>query len=91
MQRKHPASARRHHPAHCSSCEREFVVATELVDFVDEGLFLIRLACTNCGDERVAQMEDAELEMLEQAHLEAQAMMIEDLAVLHYSAASDAA
>lgn len=91
MQRKHPASARQQHPAHCPSCEREFVIATELVDFLDEGLFLIRLACTNCGNERVAQLEDAELEMLEQAHLEAQAMMIEDLAVLHYSAAQDAA
>lgn len=67
------------------------MIATELVDFIDEGLFLIRLACTNCGAERVAELEDAELEMLEQAHLEAQAMMIEDLAVLHYSAAPDAA
>jgi C4-type Zn-finger protein len=91
MQRKHPASARKQHPAHCPSCEREFVTATELVDFIDEGLFMIRLHCNNCGHERVAEMEDAQLELLEQAHLEAQAMMIEDLAVLHHSAAGDAA
>ncbi len=91
MQHKHPASARKHNPAHCPTCERDFVNATELVDFLDEGLFLIRLACNNCGTERVAEMEDAELEQLEQAHLEAQAMMIEDLAVLHYSSVADLA
>lgn len=85
MQHKRPASTNKQHPAHCHSCQRDFVNATELVDFIDEGLFLIRLCCNNCGAERVVELEDAELELLEQAHIEAQAMMIEDLAVLHCS------
>ena len=80
MQRKRAHS--RSHPAHCGSCDLDFVTAVEMVDFVDEGLFLIRLRCSNCADERVAELEDAELEQLENAHLDAQASMIEDIAVL---------
>ena len=91
MQRRRTDSHNGSHPATCRVCTRDFVNATELVDFLDEGVFLIRLACNNCGTERVAEMEDAELEQLEQAHLEAQAMMIEDLAVLHYSSVADLA
>lgn len=87
MQPQRPTSARAKHPAHCPQCARDFVSATELVDFVDEGLFLIRLHCHNCEHERVVQLEDSELELLEQSHIESQAMMIEDLAVLQYSEA----
>lgn len=82
MQRRRTDSHNGSHPATCRVCTRDFVNATELVDFIDEGLFRLRLKCANCGDERIAELEDSELERLEQAHLDAQAQMIDDIALL---------
>lgn len=82
MKRRRADIDHRPHPATCPSCTLDFVTAVALVDFIDEGLFRIALECVNCGDKRVAELEDAELELLEQAHLQAQAQMIDDIAVL---------
>lgn len=53
----------------CRACGAAFVVPVDLLDIVDEGLFLVALSCTSCGHLAVAEVEDAELEELDH-HLE---------------------
>jgi hypothetical protein len=52
----------------CTSCGRPFVVPVALLDFVDEGLYLLALHCTNCDRMSTGEVEDADLEALELAH-----------------------
>ncbi len=59
----------------CSACGRPFVVATSLLDIVDEGLYRVCLRCTNCGRERAEVVEDSELEHLERCERAAQAQI----------------
>ncbi|WP_205699181.1 hypothetical protein [Conexibacter sp. SYSU D00693] len=49
----------------CQACGAPFVVPVELLDIVDEGLYLVALHCTSCDDLAVDELEDAELEALD--------------------------
>jgi len=49
----------------CSACGRPFVVATRLLEIVDEGLYRVELRCTNCDQTHDEVVEDAALEQLE--------------------------
>jgi hypothetical protein len=53
----------------CGSCEEPFVVPVDLLDIVDEGLFLLVLWCASCDALSIDQVEDAELELLDR-HLD---------------------
>jgi|HigsolmetaAR202D_1030399.scaffolds.fasta_scaffold43562_1 hypothetical protein len=57
----------------CPSCGRPFVIATQLLEIVDEGLYHVELLCTNCDATREAVLEDAELEHLERCERAARA------------------
>ena len=49
----------------CRACGAPFVVPVELLDIVDEGLFLVALWCSSCEHLALAEVEDAELETLD--------------------------
>jgi hypothetical protein len=66
----------------CSACGRPFIVATRLLDIIDEGLYRVMLHCTNCGRSRAEVVEDAELEHLERCERIAQAQIEASLQAL---------
>jgi hypothetical protein len=67
----------------CQACGQSFVVPIDLVDHVDEGLYLLALHCKNCDHLALGVHEDAELEAFEQrlanetGHLAAYAEVLE--------------
>ncbi len=50
----------------CRGCGAAFVVPVDLLEIIDEGLFLVALECSSCGHLAVAELEDAELETLDE-------------------------
>jgi len=66
----------------CRGCGAPFVVPVDLLDIVDEGLYLVALWCSSCDHLALAEVEDGELESLEvhlrrtteQMHAEADAL-----------------
>jgi hypothetical protein len=67
----------------CPACGQSFVVPIDLVDYIDEGLYLLALHCKNCDRLALGVHEDAELEAFEQrlqdesGHLAAYADVLE--------------
>jgi hypothetical protein len=50
----------------CGACGKSFVVPIDLLDCVDEGLYLLALHCKNCDWFALGIHEDAELEAYEE-------------------------
>lgn len=73
----------------CTACRRPFVVATELLEIVDEGLYRVTLRCANCTVERAAVLEDAELEALEHCERAAREQIARALEVLAAASSID--
>jgi hypothetical protein len=66
----------------CEVCCRPFVVPVDLLELVDEGLYLLALHCKNCDRLSTGVHEDAELEALEKANERAEAEMHSALEIL---------
>lgn len=63
----------------CRNCAEPFVVPVELLEIVDEGLYLVALQCAACDHLALAEAEDEALEALDR-HLDATAAQMHDLA-----------
>ncbi len=68
-------------PHRCPGCTQAFVVPVDLLDVVDEGLYLIVLWCSSCDRLAVQEIEDAELEALDR-HLDRTSAQIAATAAL---------
>jgi hypothetical protein len=66
----------------CEVCRRPFVVPVDLLELVDEGLYLLALHCKNCDRLSTGVHEDAELEALEKANERAEGEMHSALEIL---------